>query len=78
MCPALAKGDMFCRRQVIQCIQELKNLGISVLLLTASISDCLDVSERLLIVRGGRAEAEYDESAFLKLSHSVRGFKESI
>ncbi len=74
----LAKGDMFCRRQVIQCIQELKNLGISVLLLTASISDCLDVSERLLIVRGGRAEAEYDESAFLKLSHSVRGFKESI
>lgn len=74
----LAKGDMFCRRQVTRCIQELKNLGVSVLLLTASISDCLDVSERLLVVRGGRAEAEYDESAFLKLSHSVRGLKESV
>lgn len=63
----LAKGDMYVRRYVLDLIQELKNSGISVLILTSNLADNMDVSDRLIVLKDGRAAAEYTKEEFYKV-----------
>jgi len=63
----LAKGDMNSRRYVLYLIQELKNRGISVIILTSNIADNMDVSDRMLIMQGGGIAAEYQKDEFDKV-----------
>lgn len=63
----LAKGDMYCRRHVLDLIFTLKKSGISVLLLTNNITDTLDVSDRLLVLTEGRPVTEYRKEDFDKV-----------
>lgn len=63
----LAKGDMYCRRHVLDLIFMLKKSGISVLLLTNNITDTLDVSDRLLVLAEGRPATEYRKEEFDKV-----------
>ncbi len=62
----LAKGDMYCRRYVLDLIQELKNSGISVLILTSNIADNMDVSDRMIVLQNGMIAAEYEKEEFEK------------
>lgn len=62
----LAKGDMYLRRYVLDLIQELKNSGISVLILTSNFADNMDVSDRMIVLQDGRAAAEYTRAEFYK------------
>lgn len=59
-----AWGDMLCRRHVLELIQELKNSGITVVILSVTISDALDVADRLLIIQEGEIVGEYTERDF--------------
>ncbi|ADL04490.1 ATP-binding cassette domain-containing protein [Lacrimispora saccharolytica] len=63
----LAKGDMYLRRYVLDLIQELKNSGISVLILTSNLADNMDVSDRMIILQDGKAAAEYGKEEFYKV-----------
>lgn len=63
----LAKGDMYCRRYVLDLIQELKNSGISVLILTSNLADNMDVSDRMMVLQDGRMAAEYTKEEFYKV-----------
>jgi len=62
----LAKGDMYVRRYVLDLIQELKNSGISVLILTSNLADNMDVSDRMIVLQNGRVAAEYMKEEFYK------------
>lgn len=70
----LAKGDMYCRRYVLDLIQELKNSGISVLILTSNIADNMDVSDRMLVLQNGAIAAEYEKAEFEKVGWYTRGY----
>ena len=63
----LAKGDMYCRRYVLDLIQELKNSGISVLILTSNLADNMDVSDRMMVLQDGKIAAEYTKEEFYKV-----------
>ncbi|MEY8351994.1 ATP-binding cassette domain-containing protein [Lachnospiraceae bacterium 54-53] len=63
----LAKGDMYCRRYVLDLIQELKNSGISVLILTSNLADNMDVSDRMMVLQDGKTAAEYSKEEFYKM-----------
>lgn len=63
----LAKGDMYCRRYVLDLIQELQNSGISVLILTSNIADNMDVSDRMIVLQNGAIAAEYEKEEFHKI-----------
>lgn len=64
----MARGDMFCRRYVLERIRDLQKIGISVLILTSSLTDCLEVANRLLIVKDGTAAAEYPAEEFFRVA----------
>lgn len=70
----LAKGDMYCRRYVLDLIQELKNSGISVLILTSNLADNMDVSDRMLVLQGGAIAAEYGRDEFDKVGWYTRTY----
>ena len=66
-----AKGDMLCRNRVIKLIEELKSKGISVMILTVSLSDSLEVADRLLILENGKNILEYSKENFEELKASI-------
>lgn len=70
----LAKGDMYCRRYVLDLIQELKNSGISVLILTSNIADNMDVSDRMIVLQNGAIAAEYEKEEFGKAGWHTRPY----
>lgn len=70
----LAKGDMYCRRYVLDLIQDLKNSGISVLILTSNLADNMDVSDRMLVLQGGAIAAEYGRDEFDKVGWYTRTY----
>lgn len=71
----LAKGDMYCRRYVLDLIQELKNSGISVLILTSNIADNMDVSDRMIVLQNGAIAAEYEKEEFRKVGWYTRTYE---
>lgn len=60
----LAKGDMYCRRHVLELIRSMMHRGIAVLIITANVSDTLEVSDRLLVVENGTGVALYEKGNF--------------
>ncbi|MCI9536131.1 MAG: sugar ABC transporter ATP-binding protein [Lachnospiraceae bacterium] len=60
----LAKGDMFVRMQILSLLRELLKGGTAVLIITANISDTLDISDRLMVVENGRCTVSYEKSEF--------------
>lgn len=64
----MARGDMYCRRHVLDRIRDLLHTGVSVLILTSSLTDCLEVSDRLMIIKDGTVATEYPAEEFYKVS----------
>lgn len=60
----LAHGDMVCRRYILGLINRLKEAGITILLLTSSISDNLYISDRLVVLRDKKATGEFNSDEF--------------
>ena len=50
----LAKGDMFCRMRILNVLRQIQKQGTAILMITASVSDTLDISDRLLVVEQGK------------------------
>lgn len=63
----VANGDMYCRKHILDLIQMLKESGISVLILTNSVSDNLTVSDRLVVIKKGKVTAEYQEEDYFAI-----------
>lgn len=63
----LAKGDMYCRRYVLDLIQMFKNSGIAVLIVTSNIADNMDVSDRMLVLQSGKNTIEYSKGEFYRV-----------
>lgn len=63
----LAKGDMFCRMKILSLIREIRKRGTAVLIITTNVSDTLDISDRLLVVEGGRCTASYEKHEFNRI-----------
>ncbi len=60
----LAKGDLFTRRRTLELIQETLSQGTAVLIITANISDTLEISDRFLVVEEGVCTAAYEKEEF--------------
>ena len=63
----LAKGDMFCRMRILNVLRQIQKQGTAILMITASISDTLDISDRLLVVEQGKVAAVYEKSEFKRI-----------
>lgn len=63
----LAKGDMFCRMKILNALREIQKQGTAILMVTSSVSDTMDISDRLLVVEQGKVAASYDRSEFKRI-----------
>lgn len=63
----LAKGDMFCRMRILNILREIQKQGTAILMITVSISDTLDISDRLLVAEGGKVSAVYEKNEFKRI-----------
>ena len=52
------------RMQILSLLRELLKGGTAVLIITANISDTLDISDRLMVVENGRCTVSYEKSEF--------------
>jgi ribose transport system ATP-binding protein len=59
--------DMYQRLRIIQLLDLLRQRGIAVLILAVSLSDSLQVADRLLVVKNGRAVREIARQTFSSL-----------
>lgn len=59
-----AHGDMNCRQVICRLIQQLKEIGISVILLQINISDAMAVADRLFVVHEGKVTRKYKKEEF--------------
>lgn len=60
----LAKGDMFVRMRILGLLRQILKMGTAVLILTANISDTLEISDRLLVAEHGACAASYEKDQF--------------
>lgn len=63
----LARGDMFVRMKILTLLREILKMGTAVLIITANISDTLEISDRLMVIEHGRCAASYEKSEFDQL-----------
>lgn len=63
----LAKGDMFCRMRILNVLRQIQKRGTAILMITASISDTLDISDRLLVAEHGQVSAVYEKNEFKRI-----------
>lgn len=61
-----ANADMYLRARIISLINLFKKEGISVIILAVSLSDTLNVSDRLLILENKTIKIEYSKDYFTK------------
>lgn len=64
----VAHGDMICRKYILELVHRLKEAGITVLILAASISDHLYVSDRLVVIKNEKSIVEFSSDEFHLLS----------
>lgn len=57
-------ADMYLRHHILSLINQLRNKGISVLILAVNVSDNLILADRMLLVKKGKLVAEYKNSEF--------------
>lgn len=67
-------ADMYQRMELIKIFDELKQKGTSILILAVSLSDTLQIADRLLLVKNGRIDFELKRSEFAQ----YQGFAGSI
>lgn len=60
----LARGDMFVRMHILGLLRQILKSGTAVLIITANISDTLEIADRLLVVEHGLCTAAYDKDEF--------------
>lgn len=65
-------ADLYLRRHILERIDFLKSQGIAVVILAVSLSDSLEVADRLLVTAGGRLVKEYTAEHFYAL-HMEKG-----
>ena len=63
-----AKADMYLRRHIIDLIRILKRKGIAVIILAVSISDCLYVADKLLLLEEGKVKKTYYPDTFRQIT----------
>lgn len=57
-------ADMYLRRHILELIQKLKQRGIAVVILTASLADSYFVADRLLMLERGKLTGEFHKEDF--------------
>ena len=63
---------MYLRRHILGLIHKLKNQGITIVILTVSISDLMDVADRVMIMKDGEMIKDCRCDEFLKFqTHSM-------
>lgn len=67
-------ADMYLRQRLIQLFEKLRERGVAVVILAVSVSDSLQVADRLLIIREGRLASEHHRDEFKFLKDSDMGF----
>lgn len=68
----LSQADMYLRRHILGLIHKLKNKGITIVILTVSISDLMDVADRVMIMKDGEMIKDCRCDEFLKFqTHSM-------
>jgi len=65
-----AKADMYLRRHIIHLIRILKRKEIAVIILAVSISDCLYVADKLLLLEEGKVKETYYPDTFSQITDS--------
>lgn len=60
----LAKGDMFVRMKILALLRGILKGGTAVLIITANISDTLDIADRLMVVENGTCVVTYEKNEF--------------
>ena len=48
-------------------LDEIQKQGTAILMITSSVSDTMDISDRLLVVEQGKVAASYDRSEFKRI-----------
>ena len=66
-----SNADMYVRRHIIHLIRTLKRKGIAVIILAVSISDCLFVADKLLLLEEGKILKEYLQESFSNIKLSI-------
>lgn len=61
----LSQADMYLRRHILGLIQNLKNKGITIVILTVSISELTDVADRVLIMKDAEMIKDCRSDEFL-------------
>ena len=64
------KADMYLRRHIIHLIRILKRKEIAVIILAVSISDCLYVADKLLLLEEGKVKETYYPDTFSQITDS--------
>ncbi|MEM1484399.1 ATP-binding cassette domain-containing protein [Oscillospiraceae bacterium PP1C4] len=64
-------ADMYLRHHVIYLLNQLKQKGVSIVLLAVNISDSLVLADRLLLVSKGKLVREYEASDFGKIDADI-------
>ena len=59
-----AGADMYLRRHLIELINQLKEKGITVILLAVNLADALVVADKLILFENGQFRSEYSSSEF--------------
>lgn len=60
----LARGDMFVRMKILTLLRQILKMGTAVLIITANISDTLEIADRLMVIEGGHCAASYEKGEF--------------
>ena len=60
----LAKGDMFVRMKILALLREILKGGTAVLIISANISDTLEIADRLMVVENGTCVVSYEKNEF--------------
>lgn len=63
----LARGDMFVRMKILTLLRQMMKMGTAVLIITANISDTLEISDRLMVIENGNCAASYEKGEFDQL-----------
>ncbi|MFA5698996.1 MAG: hypothetical protein WC954_04585 [Sphaerochaeta sp.] len=67
-------ADMYQRMELIKIFDELKQKGTSILILAVSLSDTLQIADRLLLIKKGKIDLELKRSEFAQ----YQGFAGSV
>ena len=60
----LAKGDMFVRMKILALLREILKGGTAVWIISANISDTLEIADRLMVVENGTCVVSYEKNEF--------------